>query len=319
MALFLVTPPASEPLTVAEVRAHLRVDSGNAEPSPATAPTLALAGLGAGNVANGAHRLAVSYVTADGETPTGPLSAPLTVVDKTVDGQLAVSAIPVGGSAVTTIKFWMPLVGTMAPLLYAGSVANGVTTATINLAEGSLGAQAPATNTTADPELVAWIGAARGLCETITHRAFIAQTWDLKLDGFLNYSAVTGSGAIWFPKAPLISVTSLNYIDTNGATQTWAASNYTVDAPTGPTARQGRLTPAWSIYYPVARTVPNAVVVRFVAGYGAAAAVPAPIKSAMKLLIGNWYKNREAGQIIRGSADILPFGVDALLWPFKSF
>ena len=32
--------------------------------------------------------------------------------------------------------------------------------------------------------------------------------------------------------------------------------------------------------------------VRFVAGYGAAAAVPAPIKSAMKLLIGNWWMNR---------------------------
>ena len=37
----------------------------------------------------------------------------------------------------------------------------------------------------------------------------------------------------------------------------------------------------------------------------------------MKLMIGNLYRNREAGQIIRGSADVLPFGADALLAPYR--
>ena len=34
MGLSLVTPPAAEPLTLAEVAAHLRLDSTNVEPSP---------------------------------------------------------------------------------------------------------------------------------------------------------------------------------------------------------------------------------------------------------------------------------------------
>lgn len=168
--------------------------------------------------------------------------------------------------------------------------------------------------------------ASREFCEAFTHRAFITQTWDLQLDGFpANWSTVyvdarqVDGGAIWIPKPPLVSVTSVTYVDTNGATQTWAPSNYTVDAPQGPMARPGRVVPAWSIYYPVTRSVPNAATVRFVAGYGAAAAVPKAITAAMKLLLGNWTLNREAGQIIRGSADILPFGVAELLWPYKAF
>jgi len=169
--------------------------------------------------------------------------------------------------------------------------------------------------------------AAREYVEAFTHRALITQTWDLTLDGFPDqWSTVArdhqqvGEGAIWLPAPPTASVTSITYVDTQGVTQTWSPTLYTVDNPQGPKARRARIVPAYSQYYPVTRTVPNAVTVRFVAGYGAtAAAVPFSIKAAMKLLIGNWWLNREAGQIIRGSADILPFGVDALLWPYKAF
>ncbi len=120
------------------------------------------------------------------------------------------------------------------------------------------------------------------------------------------------------PGPPLVSVTSINYVATSGTTTLWDPANYTVDNPQGPKARVGRIVPAWSIYYPVTRTVPNAVTVRFTAGYGDAPLVPASLKAAMKLLLGNWWLNREAGEIIRGSADVLPFGVEALLWPYKA-
>jgi uncharacterized phiE125 gp8 family phage protein len=171
-----------------------------------------------------------------------------------------------------------------------------------------------------DDLLASLIVAAREYAETFTHRAFLAQTWDLQLDGFPQcFSTLDGAGSIWVPKAPLVSVTSLSYVDTAGVTQVWPASNFTVDAPVGPKARPGRLTPAYAVYYPVTRRVPNAVTVRFVAGYGtAAAAVPASIKAAMKLLIGNWWINRDAAALVRASADVLPFGVDALLWPYKA-
>jgi uncharacterized phiE125 gp8 family phage protein len=164
------------------------------------------------------------------------------------------------------------------------------------------------------------IQAAREFAEVHTHRAFITQTWDWQLDGF----PWAFNAPMLVPKPPLQSVTSIVYVDTNGVTQTWDPTLYTVDNPQGPYARAGRILPNYFQIYPVTRDVPAAVTVRFVCGYAATAtaavaATPAGIKSGLRLLVGNWWLNREAGQIIRGSADILPFGVDALLWPFKAF
>lgn len=316
VGLSLVTPPVGEVLTASELRSQVKLDDSAGEPLP-TAPTIALAGVGAGVVENGAHRVALSYVTADGETPPGPLSAPITVVDKTVNGKLAVSAIPAGGSAVLTIKLWMPAVNTLTPLLFAGSVANGVTTATINLADASLGVQAPATNTTVDPELAQWGSAARLDTETYTGCAWLSQGVDLTLSRF-----PFDRRAIVIPIRPLQSVSGIDYVDANGAAQTLDPSLYTVDAPkpVGGIAQPGRVMLAYGQFFwpfPPAMEVQNGVTIHCQVGYGTAAQVPATPKTAMKLLVGNWWVNREAGQIIRGSADILPYGVDRVLDPFR--
>lgn len=317
VSVSLITPPVGEPLSMAEAKSQVKLDDTDGEPLPATPPTLALAGTGAGNCENGVHRLAVSYATADGETPPGPLSAPLTVTDKTVNGKIAVTAIPAGGSAVVTIKLWMPLVGTVAPLFFAGSVANGVTTATINLADAGLGAQAPATNTTADPELVAWIAAARQDTETYTSCAWLQQGIDVRLSHFpFDRSPIT------LPIRPLIAVSSIEYLDANGAVQILDPTTYVVDAPVPAHGipEAGRVMLAFGTFYwpfPPAMRVINGVTIHCTVGYGAAAAVPATAKTAMKLLVGNWWVNREAGQIVRGSADVLPYGVDRLLDPFR--
>ncbi len=311
---------------MAEVKAHLKLDSAVGEPVPSVI-TVALANPAiAGSVTAGAHRYLATFVTADGETNGGDISAIVTVADASTNGKVELTAIPTGGSAVTSRKLYRTTAGG-STFLYLATLSNNTATVyTDNIADGSLGAEVPSTNTTADPELVSWTTAARMFCERFTHRSLITTTWDLGLDAFPWYApagytteAQIGANAIWLPQAPLQSVTSVSYVDTNGDTQVWSASNYTVDTPSGPTAGPGRVIPAWSLYYPVTRTVPNAVTVRFVAGYGAAGTVPAPIKSAMKLLIGLWYANREAGVLERASADILPMGVDALLWPYKVF
>ncbi len=325
MRLSLVTAPATEPLTIAEVKAHLKLDSASGEPVPSV-PTVALASPAvAGNVTAGAHRYCATFVTADGETSAGDLSAIVTVADAAVNGKVELTAIALGGSAVTARKLYRTTAGGSTFLLLATLSDNTTTVYTDNIADGSLGAAVPSVNTTADPELVSWITAARMFCERFTHRSLITTTWELGLDGFpyyplsTQYQASVAANAVQLPQAPLQSVTSIIYVDTAGATQTWNSSNYTVDTPAGPTAGPGSIVPGWSVFYPVTRTVPNAVTIRFVAGYGSAGAVPAPIKSAMKLLIGLWHANREAGQIIRGSADVLPYGIESLLWPYKVF
>jgi uncharacterized phiE125 gp8 family phage protein len=161
-----------------------------------------------------------------------------------------------------------------------------------------------------DDLIASLIVAARQHVETYTHRALCTQTWDDKRDGF--------PCAIWLPKPPVSAVTSISYVDTSGATQTWAPTNYVTDLPTGPWARAARIVAAYAIPYPVTRSVPNAVTIRFVCGYGAPADVPDAIKAGLKLLIGHWYANREPVNLGTMVTNI-PHTVDALLWPFKAF
>ena len=162
----------------------------------------------------------------------------------------------------------------------------------------------------------ALIEAARMHCESYTQLAFVTQAWDYKLDGF-------PCGALWLPKAPLLASSPgtapvVTYTDTDGATQTFSSSLYTVDAPSGPHARQGRLFLNYQQVWPSTRAIEHAVAVRFSCGYGAASAVPDGIKAAMKLLISHWFNTREpvnTGNI----ATTIPQTVDQLLWPYKSF
>lgn len=161
----------------------------------------------------------------------------------------------------------------------------------------------------------ALIVAARQHVENFTHRALITQTWDYKFDGF-----PCSEDAIWLPIAPLLTSTApvVTYTDSAGDSQTWSTSYYTVDAPSGPHARKGRIFLNYGQVYPTARSIENAVTVRFLCGYGEASAVPEPIKAAMKLLVSHWYTNRDVGAV-GTSVGAMPHSVEALLWPFKSF
>lgn len=273
MILTLHSAPAVEPITLAEARAHLRLDSTNAEPAPG-APTVALASPAApGNVDNGAHRYRVTFVTADGETDGGTVSSAVTVADKTVNGQVRLTAIPLGGSAVTARKLYRTQAAGSTYLLLATLADNTTTAYTDNIADSSLGAGCPATNTTADPRLSALVTAARQQVEHHTRRALITQTYKYYLSRFET--------EIEIPRAPLQSVSSIAYVDTGGATQTVNASVYTVDTDSQP----GR------VYLTPDQTWPSdvddrekAITITFIAGYGAAgSSVPAAVLEALKL------------------------------------
>lgn len=136
------------------------------------------------------------------------------------------------------------------------------------------------TSTDEDALITSLVGSAKESGETITGRALITQTWDLSLDSFPQ--------VIDIPKPPLQSVTSITYIDTDGATQTLASTEYTVDTKTEP----GRIVPAYGKSWPSTRDIVNAVTVRFVAGYGNATAVPKSLKQAMLMHIEHMFGNR---------------------------
>ena len=118
---------------------------------------------------------------------------------------------------------------------------------------------------------------AREYVENVTGRALITQTFELKLDAFQT--------CIKIPRPPLQSVSSVQYQDASDATQTLAASNYTVDADSEP----GRLVESNTGTYPSTYPDLDAVTITFVAGYGTADDVPEIFKRAIKLYIEKMY------------------------------
>lgn len=160
-----------------------------------------------------------------------------------------------------------------------------------------------------DDVILPLIVAARRKVETDTRRALITQTWDLALPRF------PACGEIEIPLAPLQSVTSITYTDATGNATTWAASNYLVD-----TFRLvPRIVPAYGVAWPMFTPRPlNAVVVRFVAGYGTGEDLPAELRLAVLTLVGHWYDNREAVGVARGGVYAeLPLAYSSLVGPYR--
>jgi hypothetical protein len=116
-----------------------------AAPDAPGAVTVALAGAGAGNVDNGDHKYKVTLVTSEGETAGGTASATVTVVDKTVNGKVAVSAIPTGNPSVVLYrKLYRSKVGDLTTFFLLATITdNTTTTYTDNTADASLGAAVP--------------------------------------------------------------------------------------------------------------------------------------------------------------------------------
>jgi uncharacterized phiE125 gp8 family phage protein len=144
------------------------------------------------------------------------------------------------------------------------------------------------TTTDRDAELTAMVAAATTQLDGragLLGRALVTQTWEMLLDGF------PCGDTIEVPLPPLQSIASITYTDTQGATQTLATSVYGVDASCEPGVVHLKYGQAW----PATRDERNAVVIRFVAGYGTATAVPERLKSALKLVVADLDANREGG------------------------
>ena len=154
------------------------------------------------------------------------------------------------------------------------------------------------------------MGGARRRVEGETGRALLTQTWEAHFGGF------PADDVLELPMAPVQAVTQVEYVDTSSQLQTLAASAYEVDAPAGPQAMPGRLIRAVDAVWPATRVVPNAVRVRFTAGYGDLAEdVPEDLVELMLLFVGHWYENREAvtEQAASARLEALPLGAGELL------
>ena len=151
------------------------------------------------------------------------------------------------------------------------------------------------------------IKAARQWIEGQTKRAIMPQTWDYSID--FGWPHRYGFHRIDYPLNPVAVesspiVDSVTYVDDDGNSQTLAVSQYTVVARTN----NSYLVPAFDVTWPTVRNVPNAITVRFVAGYST---VPEDLNRAVMILAGYYYEIRETG------ADA-PESVEALISPFRA-
>lgn len=165
--------------------------------------------------------------------------------------------------------------------------------------------------TAEDDAITAYMKAARIFCEDYTGRAFINQTWRLKIDDFpsLVKNQHYYDAFIELPRAPLSSVTSITYIDADGNVQTLSTDIYDVDTD----SYVGGVYLAYGQSYPATRNQRHAVTVTYVAGYGASASdVPALFIHAIKLLTGHFYEQREPVSFANNMYEV-PFTVKSLL------
>jgi uncharacterized phiE125 gp8 family phage protein len=156
-----------------------------------------------------------------------------------------------------------------------------------------------------DDTLITSLGiAARQYVENRTAHILCGRAFYLEASSF-----PTGNDPLVLPIGAVQSVSSITYVDTSGAVQTWSSGDYRVQT----NLLQARIRPALTVSaYPATAIVDDAVRLSVVAGYANAAAVPEMAKHAIRLLVAHWYENREG--VINGtiSSDV-KLTVEALL------
>jgi uncharacterized phiE125 gp8 family phage protein len=157
-----------------------------------------------------------------------------------------------------------------------------------------------------DDLLSALITAAREYVEQYCGISIITQTREAAFDAFTTY--------LDLDYGPVQSVSAVEYQDSDSSVV--AFTQYVANLY----GHSPRVSLAYNATWPTSAVVANAITVRYVAGFAPVAGsptdytgnVPQALRTAMKLLIGNWYENREA--TITGTINqALELGVSAIL------
>lgn len=158
-----------------------------------------------------------------------------------------------------------------------------------------------------DDYIMALVRAATQRIEEDFGICMVSIGWTLTLDGFPS-----GGEGIELPRSPLASVSGVSYVDGDGGTVTMAEGD-DYEVPAG--RRLPVIVPAEGGSWPATKLVSDAVTVMFTAGFGTAESVPDPLKQAVRMSLGHWYRNRES-VVVGAVATPLPQAVEWLVAPW---
>jgi len=147
-------------------------------------------------------------------------------------------------------------------------------------------------------------------------RSLGVQTLEYTLADFVSEDC---SDVVALPFEPVIDIVSITYLTAGGS--------LAVVPPEGYELVHGGVRPVSGFYWPSVGDSPDAVKIRYRAGYGKPQTegsgalvndVPAAIKVALMMLIAQWYLVREPVSL-GDTVENLPFAVDALLQPYRIY
>lgn len=145
-----------------------------------------------------------------------------------------------------------------------------------------------------DAEIVRLINDAIDYCEGpngVIGLPFLTQTWEMTARKF--------EAKCLLPLAPVQSLASITYYDTDNAQQTYDVSNYILYGDDS----YARIETLDTATLPSTYDRPDAVKIRFVVGFGdTAESVPASVRRAIRVLVSHWFDNPGAA----ASVDLKP-------------
>lgn len=288
MHLELVTPPASEPVSLAEAKAHLRL----ASPSGAVTAVTSIDNGGHAGTTTGAG------VEIVGHTVVGMLDVGLLVAGQSITANLQHSVDgAIGWEDAHAFTVVTPANDLQSHIVaYVGS-RSYVRVRAVAVGVPIYGAQIILTPivTDEDAQIARLITVARKMLEQRTEVGLLEQTWKLVGDCF--------PACIQLPKWPLrllngdsTPATSITYVDTTGDTQTLPATVYKITAPS---RVPGKITLKYSQLWPSTYNEADVVTVTFKVGFDSDSDELAPAKQAILHMIAEMYENRE--QYVRTS------------------
>ncbi len=146
-----------------------------------------------------------------------------------------------------------------------------------------------------DAEIPNTIKTAREFAEHKSSATFITTVRRLWLPRFpiarTDFGGEFGDRRIVLPYSPLISVSAVEHLDTDGVLQTLTV---TTDYAATQGSRPGYVVPAYGKHWPATRQFMEAVRVTYSAGFGDSAAdVPMAARQAILMLVAGFYRDRE--------------------------